>query len=64
MAKKRYVKVEQGRYNVALSRDLAAYEARRTGESCLYCGDYHPNARKQGSLSFVCKDCTQRNLCR
>lgn len=64
MAKKRYVKLEQGRYNIALSRDVANFEAKTTGQSCLYCRDYFPSARKRGNESYVCKDCIERSFYR
>lgn len=60
MAKKRYVKLEQGRYNINLHRDLAGKEANERGTACLYCGDYYPNAKKSGVLSFVCSPCVER----
>lgn len=63
MGKKRHVSVQQGRYNIALTRDLAAKEASERGAECLYCRDYFSNARKpSGSLSFVCSDCSGRIL--
>ena len=65
MAKKRYVKLEQGRYNVSLSRAEASYEASKTGESCIYCGNYYPNARKSiAGRSFACDPCLTRAICR
>lgn len=65
MAKKRYVKLEQGRYNISLGRDLANHEAGQRGAECLYCRDYFSNSNKPvNGLSFVCKDCSSRILCR
>lgn len=62
MGKKRHVAVQQGRYNLALARDLAGKEASERGESCLYCRDYFPNAKKQKGLSFVCGDCIENKF--
>ena len=62
MGKKRHVKIQQGGYSIALSRDLAAKEASERGEACLYCRDYYPNAKKQKGLSFVCGSCIENKF--